>query len=576
MKKIGNILLVLVISTIVFLLGFSHKISRQPYTLYNVYLDGELLGVIESKSELENYINSQANTIRENVLKYEIELAAIDTYTKYYALFDISTFNEKEVLDFLKTYKTEYNITDIDIDNVETYYDKKLYNYTESEINDIREYTKTNNIYKHVSNVYNPNGIEIRKTYTYKKDFVSVKEIYKKIIEKKSCTVAGYVFTIKSTNEELDDIVIYTIDDKIFSDAIENLITIFVPEDTYKQYKNNTQPEIVTTGSRIDNVYVEEDITYKAVNIPVEEKIYTDAKELSEFLLYGDNFTQEIVKVKVGDSIETLALNNKISVQEFLIFNSQYTSRDNLLVAGTDVVISNIDPKIQIVTESYEVVDKETSFNTTEQYDSNLTQGTILVTQEGKNGLERVTQNVKTVNGLISYVDPVDKQVLTTPIPKIINIGTKYVPNVGSTTSWGWPTNSGYTITSYYGYRAPIPGLYGSTNFHSGLDIAGTGYGSPVKATNNGTIYSITPEWVNGVKNSYGNHIIINHNNGYYTLYAHMSSFEPSITVGSTVTRDSIIGYVGCTGTCSGPHVHYEIRTCPSYGCITDPLRYYR
>lgn len=576
MKKIGNILLVLVISTIVFLLGFSHKISRQPYTLYNVYLDGELLGVIESKSELENYINSQANTIRENVLKYEIELTAIDTYTKYYALFDISTFNEKEVLDFLKTYKTEYNITDIDIDNVETYYDKKLYNYTESEINDIREYTKTNNIYKHVSNVYNPNGIEIRKTYTYKKDFVSVKEIYKKIIEKKSCTVAGYVFTIKSTNEELDDIVIYTIDDKIFSDAIENLITIFVPEDTYKQYKNNTQPEIVTTGSRIDNVYVEEDITYKAVNIPVEEKIYTDAKELSEFLLYGDNFTQEIVKVKVGDSIETLALNNKISVQEFLIFNSQYTSRDNLLVAGTDVVISNIDPKIQIVTESYEVVDKETSFNTTEQYDSNLTQGTILVTQEGKNGLERVTQNVKTVNGLISYVDPVDKQVLTTPIPKIINIGTKYVPNVGSTTSWGWPTNSGYTITSYYGYRAPIPGLYGSTNFHSGLDIAGTGYGSPVKATNNGTIYSITPEWVNGVKNSYGNHIIINHNNGYYTLYAHMSSFEPSITVGSTVTRDSIIGYVGCTGTCSGPHVHYEIRTCPSYGCITDPLRYYR
>lgn len=576
MKKVGNILLVLVISTIVFLLGFSHKTSKQPYTLYNVYLDGELLGVIESKSELESYINAQANAIRENVLKYEIELTAIDTYIKYSTLFDISTFSEKEVIEFLKKYKSEYNITDIDIDNMETYYDEKLYNYKQSEINNMREYIKTNNIYKHVSSVYNPNGIEIRKTYTYKKDFISVKEIYKKIIEKKSCTVAGYAFTIKSTNDELEDIIIYTIDDKIFSDAIENLITIFVNEDTYKQYKNNTQPEIVTTGSRIDNVYVEEEITYKAVNIPVEEKIYTDSKELSEFLLYGDNFTQEIVKVKVGDSIDTLAFNNEISVQEFLIFNPQYTSRDNLLVAGTDVVISNIDPKIQIVTESYEVVDKETNFNTTEQYDSTLTQGTVIVTQEGKNGLERVTQNVKTVNGAISYVDPVDKQTLTTSVPKIINIGTKYVPNVGSTTSWGWPTNSGYTITSYYGYRAPIPGLYGSVNFHSGLDIAGTGYGSPIRATNNGTIYSMTTEWTNGKWSSYGNHIIINHNNGYYTVYAHMSRFDPNIAVGSTVKRGDVIGYVGCTGACSGPHVHYEIRTCPSYGCITDPLRYYR
>lgn len=575
MKKVGNILLVLVISAIVFLLGFSNKIRKQPYTLYNVYLDGELLGTIESKSELENYINSQADTIRENVLKYEVELSAIDTYTKYSTLFDFSTFNEKQVIDFLKTYKSQYNITDIDIDNMETYYDKKLYNYKPSEINDIREYVKTNDIYKHVSTVYNPNGIEIRKIYTYKKDFMSVQEIYKKIIEKKSFTIAGYAFTIKSIDEELDDIVIYTLDEKIFSDAIENLITIFVDEDTYKQYKNNTQPEIVTTGSRIDTVYVAEEITYKAVNISVEEKIYTDAKELSEFLLYGDNFTEKTVKVKVGDSISTLALDNQISVQEFLIFNPQYTSRDNLLVAGTDVVISNIDPKIQIVTESYEIVDKETKFNVTEQYDSNLSQGTVLVTQAGKNGLERVTQNVKTINGTITYVEPVDKETIMTSVPQIISIGTKYVPNIGSTTSWGWPVTGGYTITSYFGYRAPIPGIYNSVNFHSGLDIAGTGYGSPIHATNNGTIYSITTEWTNGVWSSYGNHIIINHNNGYYTLYAHMSRFEPGLTVGSTVKRGDIIGYVGCTGSCSGPHVHYEIRTCPSYGCVTDPLRYY-
>ena len=214
MKKVGNILIVIVISLIVFLLGFSYKTSKQPYTLYNVYLDGELLGTIESKTELEKYINSQANTIRENVLKYEIELDAIDTYIKYSNIFDLSIYNEKETVEFLKANKNIYNITDIDIDNIETYYDMKLYNYSEAEINSIRDYIETNSIYKHISNVYNPNGIDIKKIYTYEKEIIPVKEIYKKIISKKSCTVSGYLFTIKSDNEDVDDIEIYTIDDK--------------------------------------------------------------------------------------------------------------------------------------------------------------------------------------------------------------------------------------------------------------------------------------------------------------------------------------------------------------------------
>ena len=55
---------------------------------------------------------------------------------------------------------------------------------------------------------------------------------------------------------------------------------------------------------------------------------------------------------------------------------------------------------------------KETEFNTIEQYDANLTQGSVIVTQEGQKGLERVSQNVKTVNGEIEYVDPAGKQVL--------------------------------------------------------------------------------------------------------------------------------------------------------------------
>ena len=565
MKKIGVYFLIFILSVVIFLFGFNYENNKQPYTYYRVYLDNEYIGMIESKEELEDYINNQANVIRDNLKDYSFKIDAIDTVQKYISRVeaDIPLNNKIEVL--LANQHT-YNLTDIDIENIRLYKNEKLYNYSLSEINDMRDYIEANKIYEHVENVYTPNGIEIKKVYTYHTDIVSVPEIYKRIIEKKACSIAGYKFTIKSTTEEVDDIIIYTIDRDIFSKAIEKLITIFVDSNVYEAYKNNDQEEITSTGSLIENIYVEQDITYKAVNISVEEKIYTDSNDLSAYLLYGDNFEKNIVQVQPGDSIESLTFNNQISVQEFLIFNPKYTSRDNLLVAGTDVVISKVDPKIQIVVETYEVVDKTTDFAVVEQYDEFLTQGNVVVTQEGQTGIERVRQSVKSVNGVITYVDPDDKETINSSVPKIINIGTKYIPNVGSTTSWGWPTDSGYTISSYYGYRLSV---FDEGNFHSGIDIAGTGYGSNVYASNNGVIEIMTYTY------SYGNYILINHNNGYYSLYAHMSGFAPGISVGSTVSRGQTIGYIGSSGWATGPHLHYEIRTCSQYSCITNPLWYY-
>ena len=449
------------------------------------------------------------------------------------------------------------------------YQTEKLYNLNELEIEEMKQYISNNDIYMHVEDVYTPNGIEIKRVYTYDDNILTASEAYRNIISKKAFSIAGYKFTIKSNNEEIKDIVLYTLDTQVFSDAVEDLITIFVDEKDYEKYKNDTQASITTTGTLIEKIYIDEDITYKATNVPVDEKIYTDSNNLSAYLLYGDTYTERFVTVKPGDSIESIANENQISVQEFLIFNNRYNSRDNLLVPNTEVKISTVDPKIQVVVEYYEVVDKETSYSTDEKYDENLTQGSVVVTQEGKNGLERVSQNVKSVNGNIAYVDPVEKEVIQNSIPQIISIGTKFIPNIGSTASWEWPTNQGYTFSSYYGYRLSV---FGEGNFHSGLDIAGTGYGSPVYAANNGTIHVLKD--LGGY--SYGKHIIINHNNGYYTVYAHMSSFASNLSVGSTVSRGQVIGYVGSSGWATGPHLHYEIRTCEKYACITNPLNYYR
>ena len=568
MKYVGKYLLIVILSVVIFLVGFNFRDNKQPNVLYKVYLDKELVGTIKSRNELEKYINNQATIIRDNLKTYTLKIDAIKTFSKYSNVGEVNNYKDSEKVTYLLANKDSLNVNENDVEDLHFYKKEKLYNISDLELQEMKDYVSKNAIYSHVEEVYTPNGIEIQKVYTYEEDILPVAEIYKKIMSKKSSTVAGYKFVIKSNNEEIDDIIVYTLDTEVFSKAIEDLITIFIDEVVYVNYKNDSQPEIVTTGSRIDKIYIDENITYKATNISVEEKIYTNSKDLSAYLLYGDTYTEKVVTVQPGDSIESITMNNQISVQEFLIFNEQYTSRDNLLVPNTEVVISNVDPKIQVVAEYYEVVDIETNFNIEEHYDSNLTQGSMLVTQEGKKGLERVSQNVKSINGEIKYVDPAGKEIIKSSVPQVISIGTKIIPNVGSTASWGWPTEQGYTFSSYYGYRLSV---FGEGNFHSGLDIAGTGYGSNVYAANNGTI-----EILKDLGNySYGKYIMINHNNGYYTLYAHMSGFAPGLTVGSTVSRGQPIGYIGSSGWATGPHLHYEVRNCSQYSCITNPLWYY-
>ena len=96
---------------------------------------------------------------------------------------------------------------------------------------------------------------------------------------------------------------------------------------------------------------------------------------------------------------------------------------------------------------------------------------------------------------------------------------------------------------------------------HEGIDIA-AGYGTPIYASASGTV--IYAGWMGG----YGNLIIIDHGGGLATAYAHQSSFAVG---GGTVSQGQTIGYIGCTGHCYGPHLHFEVRV---NGAAVDPLGY--
>jgi peptidoglycan DL-endopeptidase CwlO len=115
-----------------------------------------------------------------------------------------------------------------------------------------------------------------------------------------------------------------------------------------------------------------------------------------------------------------------------------------------------------------------------------------------------------------------------------------------------WPVQG--PVTSPFGMR------WG--RMHEGIDI-GVPYGTPIHAAASGTV--IYAGWMSG----YGNLIVIDHGHGLATAYAHQSAFATSN--GQSVTQGQTIGYVGCTGHCFGPHLHFEVRV---NGQPVDPLNY--
>ncbi|MEU6275921.1 LysM peptidoglycan-binding domain-containing M23 family metallopeptidase [Streptomyces populi] len=130
--------------------------------------------------------------------------------------------------------------------------------------------------------------------------------------------------------------------------------------------------------------------------------------------------------------------------------------------------------------------------------------------------------------------------------------------------------SSGYTLpvdSSSVGTGYKVAGSMWSSGYHTGVDFV-IPTGTTIKSIAAGTVVSA------GWGGAYGNQVVIQHADGKYSQYAHMSSL--SVSAGQTVTEGQQIGLSGATGNVTGPHLHFEIRTTPDYGSDVDPVAYLR
>lgn len=251
---------------------------------------------------------------------------------------------------------------------------------------------------------------------------------------------------------------------------------------------------------------------------------------------------------------------NKVEIKSGIFNNDDIMSVEDIIKKAEK---KNL---LQVLVKTDIVIKETTPYSTKIKTDKSKSSSYSKVVRKGKNGKQKTTYRVSYLDG--KQIDAVITNIKTVkkPINKVIVKGKSSGSSQSYTSSvsnqgFMWPVPSVHTISSGYGYRD-----YGE--FHTGIDIAnGSCYGATIVASMYGTV-----EWAGYDDSGYGNYVIINHGNGYKTLYGHCSAVY--VSTGQSVSQGQSIASIGNTGQSYGAHLHFEVRTGDQRSDRQNPMNY--
>ncbi len=222
--------------------------------------------------------------------------------------------------------------------------------------------------------------------------------------------------------------------------------------------------------------------------------------------------------------------------------------------------IAKISSVITVCVASVETVVEDIPFNTVEVKDSSKPQGYEYISVSGIAGKSNVTYKIFYQNGVEIKREVVKSEIVSQPRDQKVVVGTKPLtagPNGtnGGNAMYFWPVAK--VANSY------VSAYWGDGRGHKALDICAP-KGTPIYAAEAGTVVEVQTH-----TGGYGQYFIIDHGNGYQTLYSHCSAMF--VKVGQKVTRGQNVAAVGMTGRATGTHLHFEVRV---GGVAVNPAPY--
>jgi|GEM_PF-565868 len=303
--------------------------------------------------------------------------------------------------------------------------------------------------------------------------------------------------------------------------------------------------------------FTAEDMKTEFVQNVTIEPIGTSAMGLGniaemETLLTSNSMENQVYVVQSGDMIGSIAKRMDMSVREITDMNPGLNV-DRISI-GQEILISAAVPFVSLRQMRTEVYEESIPFETVIEYSDNMYTNQSKITKEGVPGLASVTADMVYVDGQVSDRDVLEYTVLQEPESQVKLVGTQKPPPKSATGQFIKPSNGKFS--SGYGYRKNM------RDNHTGVDWSSP-TGSAIWASDGGVV--TFADW----KGSYGYCVIIDHGNGYQTLYAHCSTLL--VQKGQKVAQGENIAKVGSTGRSTGPHVHLEII---KNGNHVNPLNY--
>ncbi|QGQ96614.1 LysM peptidoglycan-binding domain-containing protein [Paenibacillus psychroresistens] len=297
----------------------------------------------------------------------------------------------------------------------------------------------------------------------------------------------------------------------------------------------NRKMNIKMDKNILESVEFEQKVDMATVEI--NPKLVLEPSELLRKLQTGD-VQMRLYTVQSGDCISCIA--KKFSVPKAVIYQNNPWIENDFINVGDELNLTVLQPQLTVRTIENRMESMEMMNETIYEEDKNMREGTSKVIVEGKTGMKQITYRITKINGQTIEEKTLVQVILKEPVTKVIKQGTKVIPGIGSG-SFAWPV-VGPQLTSEFGKR------WGK--LHAGTDTVSDN--KNILAADNGKVIFA------GKKSGYGNCIIIDHQNGYQTLYGHLSKIN--VVDGQKVLKGEKIGLMGSTGNSTGVHLHFEIR----------------
>lgn len=276
----------------------------------------------------------------------------------------------------------------------------------------------------------------------------------------------------------------------------------------------------------------------------------SEPEAILELLETGDTKPTKYI-VEKGDCIQCIA--EKFEMSSRTIYENNNLNEDSTIQIGDELDLTVVKPALSVKTIERVQELLDVHYETIIEPDDTLKVGKNIMVKEGVEGKKLATYLITKVNGYWEEDELVSQVIVEEPISAVIRKGTKVIRGEG-TGSFARPVQ-GAKVSSSFGPR------WG--RLHAGMDF--TSSNKNILAADNGTVTTA------GYHSGYGNYVIVDHKNGYRTLYAHLSKLNT--TKGKIVEKGEKIGVMGNTGNSTGVHLHFEIH---KNGKQVNPSNYIR